>query len=136
MATTPLSKNQDVLYSDLRMDMLLNPVNSDVSRATDEEAIRISLRNILLTNKGERLFNPTFGGSINELLFDNIGLGSKEIIQTNIETVIRNYEPRIILIKTDVSLSPDLNSATITVTFMMINKQEPVTLSVILDRAR
>jgi phage baseplate assembly protein W len=133
---TPLSKNQDVLYADLRMDMLLNPVNSDVSRSTDEEAIRNSLRNILLTNKGERLFNPGFGGNIRELLFDNIALGSKEIIEANVESVIKNYEPRIILIKTEISLSPDLNSATITVTFMMINKQEPITLSVILDRAR
>ena len=134
--TTPLSRNQDVIYADLRMDMLLNPVNSDVSRSTDEEAIRNSLRNILLTNKGERLFNPGFGGNIRELLFDNIGLGSKEIIEANVESVIKNYEPRIILIKTEISLSPDLNSATITVTFMMINKQEPITLSVILDRAR
>lgn len=134
--TTPLSRNQDILYADLRMDMLLNPVNSDVSRSTDEEAIRNSLRNILLTNKGERLFNPGFGGNIRELLFDNIGLGSKEIIEANVESVIKNYEPRIILIKTEISLSPDLNSATITVTFMMINKQEPITLSVILDRAR
>lgn len=134
--TTPLSRNQDVLYADLRMDMLLNPVNSDVSRSTDEEAIRNSLRNILLTNKGERLFNPDFGGNIRELLFDNIGLGSKEIIEANVESIIKNYEPRIILIKTEISLSPDLNSATITITFMMINKQEPITLSVILDRAR
>ena len=46
MATT-LSKTQDVLYADLRRDMLLNPVNSDVSRTTDEQAIKESLRNIL-----------------------------------------------------------------------------------------
>ena len=134
MAT--LSKTQDVLYADLRKDMLLNPVNSDVSRFTDEESVKDSLRNILLTNKGERPFKPTFGGGLRDLLFENIGLGTREFVKTNIESIITNYEPRVRLINVDVTLAPDTNSAIITITFMMINKQEPVTLSVTLDRVR
>ena len=135
MATT-LSKTQDVLYADLRRDMLLNPVNSDVSRTTDEQAIKESLRNILLTNKGERPFKPTFGGGLRDLLFENIGLGTKELIKTNVESIILNYEPRVNQLNIDIALSADQNTATITILFMMINKQEPVTLSVTLDRVR
>ena len=72
MIITPSVRKQDTLYSDLRKDLFLNPVNSDVSRYTDEDSIKESVKNLLLTDVGERLFNPTLGSNIRRMLFENI----------------------------------------------------------------
>lgn len=133
---SPLTKNQDTLYADLRKDMLLNPVNSDVTRYTDEQSVKEAIKNILMINQGEKLFNPTFGGSLRNLLFDNITLGKETIIRKNIQTSLNNYEPRANILNVKVELFNNTNSAEITIVFKVINSQEPVTLSVILDRAR
>lgn len=137
MIITPALKKQQAVYSDVRKDMLLNPVNSDVSRYTDEESVKESIRNLLLTNNGERLFNPTLGSPIRKMLFDNILYPeTKYIVQDIITTTITNYEPRCELLSVDVDLGDTESSVTITVTFSVINIQRPITLSVVLNRIR
>lgn len=145
MIVSPALKKQSVIYSDLRKDMLLNPVNSDVSRYTDEESVKESLRNLILTSNGERLFNPSIGSPIRKMLFDNVLYPeTKFIIQDLISETIKNYEPRCELVSVDVTLggSPDTslesfnNTVSITVTFSLINIQRPITLSVLLNRVR
>lgn len=133
---TPLTKNQDVLYADLRKDMLLNPVNSDVSRYIDEQAVKEAIKNILLIDRGEKLFNPNFGGGLRNLLFSNITLGLDEIIRKNIESSLKSYEPRARILGVKVRFANNTNSAELTIIFTIINRQEPITLNLILDRAR
>ena len=36
------------------------------------DQIKANLVNYLLTNKGERVFNPNFGGDLRNLLFENV----------------------------------------------------------------
>lgn len=145
MIISPALKKQEAVYSDVRKDMLLNPVNSDVSRYTDEESVKESIRNLLLTNNGERLFNPSIGSPIRKMLFDNILYPeTKYIVQDIISSTIKNYEPRCELISVDVNLGGEPssnyqsseNSVTITITFSVINIQRPITLSVVLNRVR
>jgi phage baseplate assembly protein W len=138
MIITPTKRQQDVLYSDLRKDMLLSPVNSDVSRYTDEDSVKESIKNLLLTDTGERLFNPSLGSNIRRMLFENILYPeTRYIIKESIGTTITNFEPRCNLISVDVSdISNDQNSVTVTVMFSIINIQTPITLNVVLSRIR
>jgi phage baseplate assembly protein W len=145
MIISPVLKKKDVIYSDLRKDMYLNPINGDVSRYVDEDAIKESIKNILLTNPGERLFNPDFGTPIRRMLFENILFPeTKYMLQDLISTALKNYEPRCDLISVDVKLGgePSMsseeaqNSVNITVTFSVINIQTPLTLTVVLNRVR
>jgi len=138
MIITPSVRKQDVLYSDLRKDLFLNPVNSDVSRYTDEDSIKESIKNLLLTDVGERLFNPTLGSNIRRMLFENILYPETEyILKDLIRTTIENFEPRCNIISINVSnLFNDQNSATITIMFSVINIQTPITLNVVLNRVR
>lgn len=145
MAISPTLKTPNIVYSDLRKDMLINPVNSDVSRYTDEESVKESLRNLILTANGERLFNPLIGSPIRKMLFDNILYPeTKFIIQDIITTTINTYEPRCEVLSVDVELGGEPsssndtseNTVTVTVTFKVINIQRPITLSVILNRVR
>ena len=138
MIITPTVRKQDILYSDLRKDLLLNPVNSDVSRYTDEDSIKESIKNLLLTDTGERLFNPTLGSNIRKMLFENIiHPETNYILKDLIKTTIENFEPRCNLISVNISnLFNDQNSATITIMFSVINIQTPITLNVVLNRVR
>lgn len=138
MIITPAFKKQEAVYSDLRKDMLLNPVNADVSRFTDEESVKESIRNILLTSNGERLFNPSLGSPIRKMLFDNILYPeTKYIVQNIITTTLKNYEPRCELISVDINLDDyNPNTVTITITFRVINIPRPITLNVVLSRVR
>ena len=138
MIITPTKRQQDVLYSDLRKDMLLSPVNSDVSRYTDEDSVKESIKNLLLTDTGERLFNPSLGSNIRRMLFENILYPeTRYIIKESIGTTITNFEPRCNLISVDVSdISNDQNSVIVTVMFNIINIQTPITLNVVLSRIR
>lgn len=137
MAITTVKK-QDVVYSDLRKDMLINPVNSDVSRYTDEDSVKESIKNLLLTDTGERLFNPNLGSNIRKLLFENIIYPETEyLLKDAISTTIKNFEPRCNLISVDITdISNDQNSVTITITFNIINIQIPIVLNVVLSRVR
>lgn len=136
MAITPLVKKMDVLYADFPKDLLQNPVNMDVSRKTDEEAVKESLKNILLTNRGERLFNPSFGSDIRNILFENMYGDIKYELENTIRTAIEVYEPRCNLIQVDAISSLDSNLVTINIVFTIINTQEPITLSIALSRVR
>ena len=136
MAITPLSKKMDVLYADFPKDLLQNPVNLDISRKTDEEAVKESIRNILLTNRGERLFNPSFGCDLRALLFENMYSDIKYELENSIRNAIEVYEPRCNLIQIDAISALDTNSVIVNIVFTIINIQEPITLSIALSRVR
>jgi hypothetical protein len=132
---TPLSRRYET-YSDFFKDMTQSPVNADLARKVDENSVKESVRNLILTNRGERLFQPEIGCDIRQLLFENISpdtiIVAKEIIRTTIE----NYEPRCNIIGIDILGSIDSNNIGIIITFNIINREEPVVLTLTLDRVR
>ena len=135
MAVTPITKKQ-ILYSDFGRDMVINPVSSDLSRKTNEEAIKESIRNLILTNRGERLFQPFIGTNLIGSFFENIDLNTLNDAKEYIEDTINTYEPRCNLISVDVFANYESNAIAATIVFNVINRTEPVTLEVILDRIR
>ena len=60
-----------------------------------KDALKVNLINFLLTNKGERPLNPTFGGGIRGLLFENINQDQLEDIKENISSSIRSFFPTV-----------------------------------------
>lgn len=134
MATSPLSNR--ILYSDFRSDFAINPVSSDLARKTNEEAVKESIRNLLLTDKGERLFQPDIGSDLRTLLFEPLTPDTMLLIRQQVEDTINNYEPRANLIDVQVTGSLDNGSVEIAVVFNVINIERPISLSVTLTRVR
>lgn len=132
---TPLARRNEI-YSDVYKDMSKSVVNTDLARLVDEQSVKESLKNLILTNRGERLFQPEVGCDIRSLLFDNITPDTLIIAKELIKTTIQNYEPRVGLIGVDVVGGIDNNTITITIIFNIINREEPVVLTVTLDRVR
>lgn len=135
MVTTPITKKR-ILYSDFGKNMDLHPVSNDVSRKTNEEAIKESIRNLILTNRGERLFQPYVGCDITQMLFENVEPETIERIKEATQETIETYESRCKLIGVDVFANYDSNSVRVVIVFLVINSTEPTTLEIILDRVR
>lgn len=132
---TQTSKTETI-YSDLTSNLNIHPTKLDVELDTNEEAIKQSIRNILFTNRGERLFNPTFGSDLTSLLFENMSPQTESSIREYIELAINNFEPRATIIDVIVSAIPDINAYSATVVFSVINRSEPIVLDIILNRIR
>jgi phage baseplate assembly protein W len=76
---------------------------------TTKEQVKSDLKNLILTNRGERLMQPEFGCNLRQAIFEQIDEGGVyEFIQNEIETSIQRWLPYIIVNNVDVS--SDTNS--------------------------
>lgn len=135
MARTPLTVKRE-LYSDFHKDFTQNPVSLDLARKTNEESVKESIKNLILTDQGERLFQPKLGTKVRALLFDNITPDVVISIRELIKDTLNTYEPRAEIIDVDVTSTIDSNDIRITVVFSVINIEEPITLTTTLTRVR
>jgi len=74
-----------------------------------KDALKVNLINYLLTNRGERPLNPSFGGGIRELLFENINQEEIEDIKENISSNITRFFPNIKPTRIEITSNPDTN---------------------------
>jgi phage baseplate assembly protein W len=101
-------------FKDISLSFQVNPLNYDLIGIKNETAISRSIRNLVLTQPGERFFNQNLGSKVNRSLFENIDDISASIIKDEIENTIKNYEPRVSLI--DVVVTPNFDDYEFTVT--------------------
>jgi phage baseplate assembly protein W len=132
---TPLKKRFS-LFSDLHKDMTQNPLTEDLALKRDEEAVKESIKNLILTNRGERLMQPLIGGNVQAMLFENNTPATIKLIQEQIKSVIRQYEPRATLIDVIVRSSIDESTVEVAIYFYISNVAEPVSVTVLLERTR
>ena len=123
-------------FVDLDLDFTRNPITNDVSLKFNDEAVKRSIRNIVLTNSGEKPYIPEFGGNIKASLFENFTPLSVVTLKGQIETAIRNFEPRANLLKVEVTERIDSNELIVSIVFSILNSQDPITLEVPLERIR
>lgn len=130
------SDKQNQIYSDFLTNLSPHPASSDVVRFVNENAVTRSIKNLMLTEKGERLFQPTIGSNINRMLFEPMGDATATAIGKYVSDTIYNYEPRAKVIRVDVIPNYDRNAYNITIVYFIINKQEPITTEITLYRVR
>ena len=124
------------LYADLYKDLTQNPKNDDLALRRDEEAVKESIKNLILTDKGERLMQPLVGGNIRAMLFENITPAVLKMIEEQVRTTIEEYEPRAELIDINVKSRIDDNKVEVTIRFYITNIAQPIQLNVLLERIR
>lgn len=123
-------------YSDLDLDFIAHPTTKDVVRKTGEDAIKRSVRNLILTNHYERPFRSFIGSNVRKVLFDNINPMTATTLINFIREVIVNHEPRVSVRDVDVSVSADNNGFDVTISYIILNKSQPVTIKLFLERIR
>ena len=87
-------KRSSRIYKDLNLNFSTNPITSDVTTLTDVNAVKRSVRNLLLTNHYDRPFHPEIGSNVQALLFENFGPITANQLTRTIEEMIANFEPR------------------------------------------
>ena len=102
----------------------------------DADSVKQSIKNLILTDRGERLFQPNIGCKIRSLLFENFTPQTKIAAKATIEETIHEFEPRAQLIDIDISGAPDNNAMVVSVIFNLINSPEPNTLELEIERVR
>tara|TARA_B100000315_G_scaffold44708_1_gene39591 strand:+ start:241 stop:699 length:459 start_codon:yes stop_codon:yes gene_type:complete len=135
------SPRSNFIYKDLNLFFTKNPLTKDVSKATDVQAIKRSVRNLVLTDRGERLFHPEIGGDVKGSLFENFTPIMEVELQSAIKNVINIYEPRVVLeeVKVNDPSGNDLdnNRLRITIQFYLDNVPEVLEeVDVFLNRIR
>lgn len=130
------TKKQLEFFSDFTVDFTPHPVTEELSRLTNENAVKRSIRNIIMTNKNERPFMPTFGGDLNKLLFEPMSPSTSINIQNAINDAIINFEPRAKLSNIEVIPDEVNNSYRVNIFFMVVNSKNPVGMTVFLQRVR
>ena len=101
-------------FKDISSSFKVNPLSEDLIAIKNETAIARSIRNLVLTQQGERFFNPILGSQVNGLLFENIDGLTASDIEDQIRVTVENFEPRVNL--TEVNAKPDYNSGEFNVT--------------------
>lgn len=128
-------KSKGVTFADLDLRFTKNPITNRLTTLKDEEAVKRSIRNLILTNRYERRYKPLIGGNITDLLFENFDSLTSQDMKRNIIEVIENYEPRAEV--NDVKVTSDDNhTLNVTIVFRVINQANPTTVSFNIERIR
>ena len=135
-STTNKSKRSNRIYADLNLSFTKNPATKDVARLFDVQAIKRSVKNIILTNKYERPFDSDFGCNLRGFLFENITEPLLVIIKDRVAMAIEKYEPRVTVEDVVVKDDQDKNGLSIMVSFLINGTEAPVSVSTFLQRVR
>ena len=123
-------------YKDLDL-FFSKKTNNDLNKVTDIEAVKRSIRNLILHNTYEKPFHPEIGGNVRGLLFENMTPMTSAVIARKIEDTINNFEPRARLVGVKAQPDRDFNGYVVSVYFYVANAPtELVELDTFLERLR
>jgi phage baseplate assembly protein W len=128
--------NTIIYYSDFTNNLDRNPITNYLSKYVNENAVKSSIRNLVLTGNGERFYNSLIGSKISTLLFDPIDDVTALTLKNTIRETIDNYEPRANLLEINVTPDDVNNAYYVSVVFGIINIPEVFNLDLILNRVR
>ena len=124
-------------YTDLDLFFGKKATSKDISKVTDVQAVKRSVRNLILTNHYEKPFHPEIGSGVRGILFEPMTPITAHILTRKIEDVIENFEPRVRLINVIAYPNLDRNAYEVSVEFYVVNMPtELVDLTLFLERLR
>lgn len=131
------AKKKIEFFSDFVNSFAKTPFGNQLGKVTNEKSVNQSLKNLIMTNVGERLFQPFIGSDVNASLFENNTIDTLSTLQFYIQTTIQNNEPRVNLIQTFVESNPsNENEIIVTLIYNLINNPETITFNFLLKRVR
>ena len=125
------------IYSDLDLFFGKKSSDRDISVVTDVQAVKRSIRNLVLLNTYEKPFHPEISSGVRDMLFELMTPVTAAILGRQIENVIKNFEPRARPVGVRTIPDYDRNSYEVTVEFYVVNTPtELVDLTIFLERLR
>jgi len=124
-------------FKDISLSFKRHPITNDILPLKNEDAIKRSVQNLVRTQVGEVFFNTLIGTRVSNALFELATEDFVDPIKMEIESVLNNYEPRILLEKVIVSSFPDRNALDIVIKYLLVGlSAPPQNISFILEPTR
>lgn len=114
-------------FKDINISFKKHPVTGDLVVSRDASAIKQAIINLLLTNKGERVFQPDYGSDIRSQLFEPLDYATAASIKSSILYTIRTFEPRISVEELICSPNYADNGFSVEMTYVITGSDEPPT---------
>ena len=111
-------------FKDFNLNFKPHPVTEDLQVVKDSADIKQSIKSLLLTRRGERLFNSDLGTALGDLLFEPLDFGTASIIRDEIYEVIGIYESRIDIIELNVDINADDNGYDIQLEYVIRGRSD------------
>ncbi len=121
---------------DLTVQFTRNPNTGDIALKSGSNAIKESLKNLILTKKFERPFQPGIGSNIMDLLFEPNDIITEQLIADEIRSVAENFEPRANIQDVIVNDERGGMGYRIKIIFTVANESEPITFTTFLEQTR
>jgi phage baseplate assembly protein W len=134
---TNISDKTVRIWKDLNLNFGIHPITDDINRVYDVDAVKRSVKHLVMTDFGERPFQPWLGSNIRALLFENLNPFTVSVLRTTIETLLENFEPRVILYDLEINDAIS-NTLRITIYFKLVNSfsGEVYSVDTFLDRIK
>jgi|TARA_R110000796_G_scaffold1950_5_gene7854 phage baseplate assembly protein W len=127
---------KEPVFKDIPLSFTAHPITGNVKALVNRDAVKQSVKNIVLTNFYERPYNATLGGDILSQLFENMDTITEYNVAKNIRQALDNYEPRAIIDDIKSDFNQDGNAVNVTIIFRIENDANPISVNVLLDRVR
>jgi len=129
-------RRKEVIYKDLGLSFVSHPVTKRLKVLENEEAIKRAVKNVVLTNQGERFYNPLFGGNVTAYLFENFDFLTEFNIKKSITKSLDIYEPRVDVEEVRVKTNDDGNSMEVTIIFTILATNQVSDTTFTIERVR
>jgi len=123
-------------YTDFNLLFTTNPATGDLTKKSDEEAIKASVRNLIQTKNFERPFHPEIGSQIYSLVFENFSPVIAQVMKKTIFDTIEKFEPRVSVTDVRIQERPDSNELSVDILFLINSSDKLVTLKTSIQRVR
>ena len=124
-------------FKDINITFKKHPVTNDLVVSRDASAIKQAISNLLLTNRGDRPFNPDYGSNIRKYLFEPLDYGTAAQVRLAVESCITEFEPRIRILSLEVNPDHYNNAFTVEMSYEIIGSDDPPTnVEILLNRTR
>lgn len=135
LVSSIIRSSRTKVYKDIDLTFTAKP-NGEIYKKQDAAAVKQAVKNLLLTNFGEKPFNPNFGANLRYLLFELADPDTETDIESRVFAAIERYEPRARVLNIRANSQPDRNEVEVTVTFKVVSTSEEVTFTTTLARLR
>jgi len=124
------------VYSDLNLEFIKHPQRLDIIPLKDIDAVKQSVKNLVLTNFYERPFHPEIGGNVSSKLFEPADAITGIAIKREILQVLKDWEPRVNGVKVEVFDNIDANEIIVNIIYNVIYLQMTSEVTFNLQRLR
>ena len=121
-------------FKDIGVSFSKNSFTDDLAIVKNENSIKQSVKNLVLTQMGEKPFQPTKGCRVNALLFEPLDPFTADALKEEVLNTIRQYEPRVKISDCIVTPILESNKINISITYRVVGLPIVETIAFILQR--